>query len=191
MAQQRTAALVALCLCLCLCVDARTWFIEITAIEAYPDLVIREGDAVAWRNGDGVAHTTTSLDGFWDQTLQPGEEFLLPFGSEGDFAYHDALYPEVEAGSVRVLARDYGVPSVGLSPIPEAPPLDGLNFTPIDGYGSLSGNGVGLFGFSSDYDPKTTRGFLSPGEIEEIYGSTGARLLAAPLVAAAAALLVL
>ena len=103
------------------------------------------------------------------ETLQPGEEFLLPFGSEGDFAYHDALYPEVEAGSVRVVARDYGVPSVGLSPIPEAPPLDGLNFSPIDGYGSLSGNGVGLFGFSSDYDPKTTRGFLSPGYADTLW----------------------
>ena len=56
------------------------------------------GDSVTWVFEDGVAHTSTSDQGFWDSDLHSGgAEWSLSFPSAGTFPYHCTPHPHMTA----------------------------------------------------------------------------------------------
>jgi plastocyanin len=55
---------------------------------------ISPGDAIEWRNRDGVMHTSTSDDGIWDSGLLAEDQtFTFVFNEEGVYPYHCAPHP--------------------------------------------------------------------------------------------------
>jgi plastocyanin len=71
--------------------------------EAY--IEIPEGTTVRWVNRDPVAHTTTSDEGRWGSPfIGPGETFEVTFLKAGEYAYHCAPHPFMEA-MIRVVGR--------------------------------------------------------------------------------------
>ena len=59
------------------------------------------GDTVAWKNADHVEHTITASGGYFDQAVQPGEEFTFRFTSAATYPYYCLLHPKM-AGAVVV-----------------------------------------------------------------------------------------
>lgn len=54
------------------------------------------GNSVTWVFEDGVAHTSTSDQGFWDSDLHSGgAEWSLSFPSAGTFPYHCTPHPHM------------------------------------------------------------------------------------------------
>jgi len=48
---------------------------------------IFSGSTIKWRNNDTIRHTVTSY--YFDQTLEPGQEYTYTFGSNGNVDYYD------------------------------------------------------------------------------------------------------
>lgn len=57
------------------------------------------GTTVTWINVDTGAHTITSDDGLYNETIPPGKSFKITFNITGDFNYycsiHSGIYPEI------------------------------------------------------------------------------------------------
>ena len=56
------------------------------------ELTVATGTTVTWTNQDAFTHTTTSNDGFWDQSLGNGETFQFTFDTPGTYAYHCSIH---------------------------------------------------------------------------------------------------
>jgi plastocyanin len=50
-------------------------------------IFIERGDSVRWVNRGDNAHTTTSVSGLWDRTIDPGEATSRRFRRRGTFRY--------------------------------------------------------------------------------------------------------
>ncbi len=60
------------------------------------------GSTVTWTFPDAMAHTTTSLQGFWDSGARSGgATFAHTFGSAGSYIYRCTIHPTMR-GTVRV-----------------------------------------------------------------------------------------
>lgn len=69
---------------------AITYEVEIENFTYIPSgLHLNPGDAIEWRNRDGVQHSATSDDGIWDSgLLSTDQRFTFVFNNEGTFPYH-------------------------------------------------------------------------------------------------------
>ncbi len=56
-------------------------------------LTVSAGTTVRWINDSSVAHTVTSNDGLFDETLQPGQDFSYTFDDTGSYNYVCTLHP--------------------------------------------------------------------------------------------------
>jgi plastocyanin len=63
-------------------------------------LEILVGESVSWSNDDGVIHTVTHgsqgqpiPDGLFDQSIQPGERFTVPFDVAGTYPVTCTIHP--------------------------------------------------------------------------------------------------
>lgn len=71
------------------------------------------GSSVIWRFRDGVPHTTTSNQGFWNSgNKSAGQTYVRAFTSAGRFAYFCKLHPHM-TGSVAVPMRRSGAATAG------------------------------------------------------------------------------
>jgi plastocyanin len=70
-------------------------------------VTIHVGDAIEWKNMDGVDHTTTSDSGdpaSWDSgPLANGTMFTFTFMKAGVYTYHCAIHPFM-TGTITVTA---------------------------------------------------------------------------------------
>jgi plastocyanin len=58
------------------------------------DVTVNAGTMVTWRNGDTVAHTSTSDGSGWNSgSVAPGGQFSVAFPTTGSFPYHCAIHP--------------------------------------------------------------------------------------------------
>jgi YVTN family beta-propeller protein len=59
---------------------------------------VAPGTSVAWTNGDGIPHTSTSKDKQWDsKPIQPGSSFKVTFDKAGTFTYGCTIHPFMQA----------------------------------------------------------------------------------------------
>ncbi|MFH1104348.1 MAG: cupredoxin domain-containing protein [Actinomycetota bacterium] len=65
------------------------------------ELTVSAGTTVIWTNQDQFTHTTTSDDGFWNQSLGNGETFEFTFDTPGTYAYHCNIHPSM-TGTITV-----------------------------------------------------------------------------------------
>ncbi|MGH2709050.1 MAG: cupredoxin domain-containing protein, partial [Actinomycetota bacterium] len=87
---------------------------------APPEVTVRVGDSVSFKNTGQLPHTATADDGSWDTgNLDAGESKSITFEKEGTLSYN-CLYhkPLGMVGTLVVVARDAGVP---------APPVAGTS----------------------------------------------------------------
>lgn len=65
-------------------------------------IAINVGDTVTWENAQGVAHTSSSIDGNWNSgSIATGETFEHTFDSAGTFNYFCSIHPTM-LGTVEV-----------------------------------------------------------------------------------------
>jgi plastocyanin len=64
---------------------------------------VKRGTTVRWVNQGNNRHTTTSVSGLWDATLDPGESFSRRFRKTGRFRYLCELHDGM-VGRIRVVA---------------------------------------------------------------------------------------
>ena len=76
-------------------IGATTYEVEIEDFTFVPGgLHINVGDAIEWRNRDGIMHSSTSDNGIWDSGLLAIDEtFTFVFTTEGVFPYHCNPHP--------------------------------------------------------------------------------------------------
>jgi plastocyanin/uncharacterized membrane protein len=71
-----------------------------------PQLTVRAGETVEWRNEDIFAHTATANDGSFDSPLiTPGGSWKTTVTHAGDFAYHCRPHPNM-IGTIAVVSSD-------------------------------------------------------------------------------------
>jgi plastocyanin len=59
-----------------------------------PDLRVKPGTTVTWKNEDSVAHSATADAGGWDSgLLQQGQSWSRTFPTAGTFTYHCRPHP--------------------------------------------------------------------------------------------------
>ncbi|MGH9168952.1 MAG: cupredoxin domain-containing protein, partial [Acidimicrobiia bacterium] len=62
--------------------------------------VVQKGTRVRWVNQGDDRHSTTSVRGLWDSTLDPGQAFPRRFGKVGKFRYfckfHDGMTERIK-----------------------------------------------------------------------------------------------
>lgn len=64
---------------------------------------VSRGATVRWVNLDNIAHTATSNNGVWDSgIIPPGSQFSRLFVTNGSYAYHCSLHPNM-AGTLVVV----------------------------------------------------------------------------------------
>ena len=62
--------------------------IQMNANSFFPQThTVTAGTSVRWVNSSQVDHTVTSTDGFFDEFLAPGEEFIYTFSTAGTYNY--------------------------------------------------------------------------------------------------------
>jgi hypothetical protein len=64
---------------------------------------VKRGTTVRWVNQGENRHTTTSVSGLWDATLDPGEAFTRRFRKTGRFRYFCEFH-DGTVGRMRVVA---------------------------------------------------------------------------------------
>jgi plastocyanin len=64
---------------------------------------VPRGTTVRWVNQGQNRHTTTSVKGLWDATLDPGEAFARRFRRVGRFRYYCEVHDGM-VGRIRVVA---------------------------------------------------------------------------------------
>lgn len=57
-----------------------------------PEITVKAGTEVTFKNDDSVAHTVTS-DSYDSGPIQPGEAFKHAFDKTGTFEYHCSIHP--------------------------------------------------------------------------------------------------
>ena len=76
-------------------------------------LIVATGAAITWRNEDGVPHTVTSLEGWFDSgQLQPGASFTWQPNKPGVFRYHCGNHPDKMEGVLIVQVGGAVAPAV-------------------------------------------------------------------------------
>ncbi len=60
------------------------------------ELTVNSGTEVRWVNTDDVDHTVTSLDGLFDEYLEPGDEFTYTFIDSGTYPYVCTIHAGME-----------------------------------------------------------------------------------------------
>ncbi len=92
----------------------RALTVNVVDMEFQPRSVsIGLGSSVIWRFRDGVPHTTTSNQGFWNSgNKSAGQTYVRAFTSAGRFAYFCKLHPHM-TGSVAVPMRRSGTATAG------------------------------------------------------------------------------
>lgn len=80
---------------------------------AQPSVKVPLGGTVTWRFRDSMAHSSTSINGFWDSGLQAeGDTFARPFTSAGSFGYFCTTHDDMR-GRVQVRPTASGTPTAG------------------------------------------------------------------------------
>lgn len=59
-------------------------------------LTVTSGTTVRWVNTSDVNHTVTSLDGLFNQFLEPGDEFTYTFIESGTYPYQCTIHADME-----------------------------------------------------------------------------------------------
>jgi plastocyanin len=69
-----------------------------------PDYIeISPGDRIKWINVGSSAHRVRSDTGLFDSgRLDPGDDYIRTFNSEGSFGYYDTFFPSV-TGTIEVV----------------------------------------------------------------------------------------
>jgi plastocyanin len=72
--------------------DAKTWGFQ------PPDISVKAGTTVVWRNSGSQVHSVTSNDGAFDSgDLKPGATWQYRFDARGEFAYGCTPHPFMTA----------------------------------------------------------------------------------------------
>ncbi len=100
---------------------------------APPEITVRVGDSVSFKNTGQLPHTATADDGSWDTgNLNAGESKSITFEEEGAFSYNCIYHkPLGMVGTLVVVAAGASVPDppvAGTSP--DAPPAAGASPAP-------------------------------------------------------------
>ena len=76
---------------------AKTVVIKAVAFQT-PELTVRAGDVVAWKNEDSVEHTVTALDGSFNSgNIKPNGSWRLVAKKPGRYDYYCTLHPNMKA----------------------------------------------------------------------------------------------
>ena len=59
-----------------------------------PDLIIKVGDTVTWKNNDGAAHTV-KMETFESGNLSSGDSFSFTFSDAGTYEYICGIHPSM------------------------------------------------------------------------------------------------
>jgi plastocyanin/uncharacterized membrane protein len=74
-----------------------------------PEITIRVGDTVEWRNEDIFSHTVTADDGSFDSGLiDPGQSFQKAFRNSQTVAYHCRPHPNMKAALIVQATSEHG-----------------------------------------------------------------------------------
>jgi plastocyanin len=66
-------------------------------------ITVPKGTTVTWTNGDGVAHTVTSILGVFDSgNIAPGKTYSFTFNQAGTFEYGCTIHPSIPHGKIIV-----------------------------------------------------------------------------------------
>lgn len=65
--------------------------------------VVQKGTRVRWVNQGDVRHSSTSVGGLWDSTMDPGQAFPRRFGKVGKFRYFCKFHDDM-SGRIKVVA---------------------------------------------------------------------------------------
>jgi plastocyanin len=80
---------------------------------ARPSVTVPLGGTVTWRFRDSMAHSSTSVSGFWDSGLQSeGDTYARSFTSAGSFGYSCTTHDDMR-GRVQVRPTASGTPTDG------------------------------------------------------------------------------
>jgi plastocyanin len=93
--------------------NAQTVDVSIPGFSFDPDtVVITVGMTVQWTNNHSIAHTTTSVGGFWDSGSMPaGGTYSFDFAAPGVYDYFCSIHPSM-TGTVIVLEEYYDIPTL-------------------------------------------------------------------------------
>jgi plastocyanin len=67
-----------------------------------PNITIKAGTTVQWKNLDGVSHSITSDTGLWDSGgIAQGDSYTRVFDAPGTYPYHCGVHPTMK-GTITV-----------------------------------------------------------------------------------------
>ena len=66
-----------------------------------PQLTVKIGTTVTWKNRDDIPHTVVSAGKFRSKTLDTDDSFAFTFTTAGDYTYFCSLHPHMK-GTIKV-----------------------------------------------------------------------------------------